>query len=76
MRNATLITAAGLVLAAAAPASAHFVTVTPSGGDNCVVRHVGETATGGHEHHSRVGHSTAASHEQSSVVRFGAPGTC
>ena len=75
-RTTIIGTAAALALAAATPAAAHFVTVTPAGGDNCVVRHVGETNTGGHEHHSRAGHTRAAGHEQSAAVRFGAPGTC
>jgi ketopantoate hydroxymethyltransferase len=68
---AAIVAATATALAVTAPASAHYVTVMSNG--TCVVQHVGQFPPG---HHSMGGHSTAASHEQSAVVRFGAPGTC
>ncbi len=73
MIRRTVSLAATLVVCVAAPAGAHFVTVKPAGGENCVVRHVGQLPPG---HNSMGGHTAASTHEQSAVVTFGRPGTC
>lgn len=68
-----ILTAAAVLATAAAPASAHYVTVTPAGGDNCLVNHVGQFPP---DHNSMQGHTAASAHERSAAVRFGAPGSC
>lgn len=72
-RTTILLATVASTLTVAAPSSAHYVNVDPAGGDNCVVNHVGQYPPA---HHSMAGHSAAAAHEQSAVVRFGSPGTC
>ena len=73
MTRTVISLAAATALAAAAPASAHYVTINPAGGDACIVHHVGQFPPG---HNSMQGHTAAATHEQSAVVTFGRPGTC
>jgi hypothetical protein len=71
MRKLIVALAAAAGLAAASPASAHFIVTTPPGTDQVTANHhVGQWPPG---HNSCFGLLTADSREQSAAVNFVGP---